>query len=201
MEGDQVNSVQIERIPITASRIRDATRGDPVLSRVLDFVLHGWPAEENIPEELRYYRAKREEFTVEDGCLLRGTRVVIPSKYQQEVLSELHLNHPGMVRMKSLARLHVWWPNLDSDIEQTVRDCSDCQAMTPLKVNNPWIWPTRPWQRLHVDFAGPFNGGMFLIVVDAKSKWMEVVPMSSTSAGGIIIVNHCEESSCYKRKL
>jgi len=184
-----VNRVQIERTPITASRIREATRGDPILSRVLHFVLHGWPTEENTPEELRYYRTKREEFTVEDSCLLRGTRVLIPSKYQKEVLSELHLNHPGMVRMKSLARLHVWWPNLDSDIEQTVRDCPDCQAnrcKTPLKVNNPWIWPTHPWQRLHMDFAGPFNGGMFLIVVDAKSKWMEVVPMSSTSASSTI---------------
>ena len=54
--------------------------------------MHGWPAEDNTPEELRFYRAKREEFTVEDGCLLRGTRVVIPSRYRQEVLSELHLN-------------------------------------------------------------------------------------------------------------
>ncbi|KAL9958559.1 hypothetical protein ACROYT_G035588 [Oculina patagonica] len=129
-EGDQVNRVQIERAPITATRIREATRGDPFLSRVLHYVLHGWPAEENTPEEFRFYRAKREEFTVEDGCLLRGTRVVIPTRYRKEVLTELHLNHP-MVRMKSLARLHVWWPNLDNDIEQTVRDCADCQANQP----------------------------------------------------------------------
>jgi len=156
---------------------------------VLHYILHGWPAEEIIPEELRFYRAKREEFTVEDGCLLRGTRVVILSRYRQEVLSELHLNHPGMVRMKSLARLHAWWPNLDSDIKETVRNCFDCQAnrsRAPLKVSNPWIWPTRPWQRLYVDFAGPFNGGMFLIVVDAKSKWIEVILMSSTSASATI---------------
>ena len=53
-------------------------------------------------------------------------------------------------------------------------------------MSNPWIWPTRPWQRLHVDFAGPFNGGMFLIVVDANSKWMEVGQMSSTSASATI---------------
>ena len=33
-----------------------------------------------------------------------------------------------------------------------------------------------------MDFAGPFNGGMFLIVIDAKSKWIEVVQMSSISA-------------------
>ena len=70
--------------------------------------------------------SEREQFTVEDGCLLGGTRVVVPSKYQQEVLSELHLSQPGMARMKSLARLHVWWPNLDGDIEQTVRDCPHC---------------------------------------------------------------------------
>ena len=108
IEGDQVNRVQIERTPITAGRIREATRGDPVLSCVLHYILHGWPAEENTPEELRFYCAKREEFTVEDGCLLHGTKVVIPSRYRQEVLSELHLNHPGMVRMKSLAWLHVW---------------------------------------------------------------------------------------------
>ena len=86
---------------ITASRIGEAKRGDPVLPRVLHFVLHGWPAEENTPEKLRYYRGKHEEFTVENGCLLRGTRVVIPFKYQQEVSLELHLNHPGMVRIKS----------------------------------------------------------------------------------------------------
>ena len=53
MEEDQVNRDQIMRTPITANRIREATRGDAVLSRVLHFVLHGWPAEENTPEELR----------------------------------------------------------------------------------------------------------------------------------------------------
>ena len=94
-------------------------------------------------EELGFYRAESEEFTVEDGCLLRGTRVVIPCRYRQEVPCELHLiNHPGMVRMNSLARFHVWWPNLDNDIEQSMRDCSDYQVnrcRAPLKLSNPWI--------------------------------------------------------------
>lgn len=66
-----------------------------------------------------------------------------------------------------------------------MRDCHACQANRykgPQKVNNPWIWPTRPLQRIHVDFTGPFNGQMFLLVVNAKSKWIEVFSMSSTTA-------------------
>ena len=105
------------------------------------------------------------------------------------VISGHKWNHPGMVRMKSLTRLHVWWLSLDHDVEQTVQDCHACQAnrcKSPEKVNNPWIWPTRPWQRIHVDFAGPFNGQMFLLVVDAKSKSIEVFPMSSTTASTTI---------------
>ena len=42
--------------------------------------------------------------------------------------------------------------------------------------------PARPWQRVHVDFAGPFLGSMLLLLVDARSKWPEVFPMESTTA-------------------
>ena len=50
MEGNQVNRVQMKHTPITASRIREATRGNPVLSCVLP----GWTSEENTPEKLQY---------------------------------------------------------------------------------------------------------------------------------------------------
>ena len=133
LEADQVNRVQMERAPVTATQIREATRGDPVLSRVVYCILHGWPAEDSIPEELKIYYTKQDEFTVEDGCLLRGTRVVIPAKYRAAVLSELHLNHPGMARMKSLARLHVWWPSLDHDVEQTVREILAIAKLTAVE--------------------------------------------------------------------
>ena len=54
--------------------------------------------------------------------------------------------------------------------------CTACQQVkqaptaAPL---HPWIWPSRPWQRVHVDFAEPFLGSMYLIAVDAHSKWPE----------------------------
>ena len=46
----------------------------------------------------------------------------------------------------------------------------------------PWTWLTRPWQRLHIDFASPFLGKSFLIIVDAHSKWPEAIPMMTTTA-------------------
>lgn len=51
---------------------------------------------------------------------------------------------------------------------------------------NPWRWPSSPWDRIHIDFAGPFMGEMFMIVVDAHSKWLEVVRMSSTTTTSTI---------------
>ncbi|CAH8590438.1 unnamed protein product [Schistosoma margrebowiei] len=41
----------------------------------------------------------------------------------------------------------------------------------------PWPQPKYPWSRIHVDFAGPINGITYLVVVDAFSKWPEIVPV------------------------
>ncbi len=56
---------------------------------------------------------------------------------------------------------------------------------TPL---HPWEWHALPWQRIHVDFAGPFMGTTFLVVVDACSKWPEVFSMTSTTAAQTVMV-------------
>ena len=96
IEADKVNRVKMQRAPITVSQIREATRGDPVLSRAMHCILHGWSAGKCIPDELKIYYKKQDEFTVQDGCIPRGTRAAIPAKYQAAVLSELHLNHLGI---------------------------------------------------------------------------------------------------------
>ena len=45
-----------------------------------------------------------------------------------------------------------------------------------------WEWPEQPWNRLHLDFAGPFLGHQFLVLVDSHSKWMEAHIMTSITA-------------------
>ncbi|KAI4899548.1 hypothetical protein NFI96_026864 [Prochilodus magdalenae] len=53
---------------------------------------------------------------------------------------------------------------------------------------HPWPWPGAPWQRIHIDFTGPFEGRMFFVAVDAHSKWPEVCLMDSTTASKTIQV-------------
>ena len=90
--------------------------------------------------------------------------------------------------MKALARMHVWWPNLDQQIETLVNGCRECQSQQPEapKVSNTWIWPNKPWTRILADFAGPFENNKYFIVVDAHSKWMELMRMEDTSSGSTI---------------
>ena len=177
------NLQQIERLPVKADKIAQLTANDPVLSKVITFVQQGWPTQ--VQDEFKPYHIRRNKFTVEANCLLWGRKVIIPKKLQDKVLEELHTAHPGVVRMKSIARIHVWWPGIDKKIEEVVKSCLPCQSIRnkpPLTSLHLWNWPSQPWRRLHLDFLGPFLGATFLIVVDAYSKWLEVIPMSSTTA-------------------
>ena len=46
------------------------------------------------------------------GCIVWGSRVVMPLQGRQLILNELHQGHQGMVGMNSRARSIVWWPNM-----------------------------------------------------------------------------------------
>ena len=152
--------------PVTAVQIESWTRRDPSLAPVMQALQQGWP-EEGSPE-LEPFQSKRSELSLFHGCILWGSRVVVPQRGRRAVLEELHVGHLGMSKMKSLARMYVWWPGMDRDIKRMVQECGNCQAvqsMPPLAPLHPWKWSTRPWSRLHLDFAGPFLGKMFLVLV------------------------------------
>ena len=178
---------QLEALPVQALAVAAETASDTTLKRVVQYLRGGWPRQ--VPETLLPFWRRRDEMTLEGGCILWGMRVVIPKKLQPEVVAELHRGHPGIVRMKAMARSHVWWVTVDKDIEQCVRACEACQASRNMPARAPlhtWEWPASPWERIHVDFAGPLRGKMLLVVTDAHSKWPEVVVLTSTTAARTI---------------
>ena len=141
------------------------TRRDPILSRLLQFTQHGWPARLRATDKLlKPYWSKWMELSSQSECLLWGGRVIAPEVGQSKVLQELHEAHPGLIQMKRIAWTLVWWPGLDKNIEERVQHCLECQSnqcFPPLSPLQPWKRPTRQWSRLHSDFPGPFMGRMF----------------------------------------
>ena len=146
-------------LPVSAQDIRAETLKDPVLTKVLNYIMNDWP-KHNTDEGLREYFTRRKEFTVDQGCILWGLKVVIPPCYRERLVKELHQEHTGIVRMKSVARSYFWYPKLDADIE-------------------------KPWERVHVDFC-ELDRKNFLILVDAYSKWLCVELMTTTTSSKTI---------------
>ena len=183
--AETVNLMQfVDASPITAESIRLFTARDPVLSAALRFTRDGWPSGDLVLPELVQYRNKEGELSTHDGCLLWGSRVVIPQKIRQSVLSMLHEGHLGESHTKSFARMYVWWPGIDREISEMVRQCSTCQQyrrQAPVTPLSPWAWPKKPWDRVHIDHC-QFDGHVMLVVVDAFSKWIDVHLTRSTTA-------------------
>ena len=109
-------------LPVTAAQVANESSKDKHLASVLTSVQHGrWPSK--ISDKLLPYYQKADELSIVDGCLLWGRQVIIPNSLHQMLLTELHTNHVGMTRMKSLARSYIWWPKLDAHIEEMARKC------------------------------------------------------------------------------
>ena len=155
------------------------------MSKVFKYIENGW-AEKMIGDpDVVPYLTRRNELSLQCGCILWGSHVVIPVKLRYLLLEELHSTHSESSRMKELARSYIWWPNLDKDLEEVSKSCADCLAVrsNPPKADlHPWNWPSRPWHRLHVDYGGPVNGRFFFVLVDAHSKWVDVYNITGTSA-------------------
>ena len=179
----------LQSSPVNAKQIAEWMAKDPVLSKVKKWLSQGWTNTDDHAEELRPYRQRKEELSLQDGCVLWGSRVVVPEQGRKLVIEELHAEHQGMSRMKSFGRSFVWWPNMDADVEVRVKRCEVCQAHQKVPAAaplHPWEWPELPWCHLHADYAGPFMGKMFLLIMDAHSKWLEAhIVESATSAATI----------------
>ena len=91
--------------------------------------------------------------------------------------------------MKPLSRMYIWWLGLDKAIEFCVSSCPQCQqlqSVSPMMPIQSWMWLARSWSRLHLDFAGPLFGRMYLVLIDAHSKWNAVFPTNSSTITTVI---------------
>ena len=139
--------------------IQEATRRDAVLSKVYRYVQGGWPSQ--VADELRPYRDCQTELTTESGCLMWGIQMIIPKSLQAQVLKSLHENHPGITRIKMTACSYFLWQGLDKNSEE-VGNAHHAELISPTHPQHHFI-PGYGWIHIHIEFAGPVLGHMFLL--------------------------------------
>ena len=174
----EVNMLEINSLsdfPSGATLLNDiATSDDSSLRTLKRYVVNGWP--NHIPSALLPFSKGREEYTIQDGIIYRGLRILVPFRLRPYVLRLLHQDHPGVVKMIRLARQYFWWPGLDSDINAFIRSCRTCQINARKRTNfrlSSWEETTFYLERVHIDVAH-WKDFRVLVFVDAYSKWLDV---------------------------
>lgn len=168
-----------QEVPLSSDEVAKYTKRDSVLVKVFGYCQNGWP--DRVDSGLKPYSSRRNELSIEDGCLLWGNRVIIPEVLRSSVLELIHEQHIGIMRSKMLARSIFWWPKLQEDIEVLIQRCRTCQLnQNASKEQDLTAWPEsrNVWQRIHADFFYK-NGYTFLLIIDSRSRWLDVHLMSA----------------------
>ncbi|XP_048485458.1 uncharacterized protein K02A2.6-like isoform X2 [Plutella xylostella] len=164
--GSYLNYIKNDNLPLLFTDMQAATSSDKVLQTVIKYMRNGWPRKIKCKQILPYFKCK-SDLDVDDGCLLRGHRLIIPQVHRERMLIELHKGHLGVVKTKSLARSKMWWPGIDGDITRTVLACDTCSALRAAPPRAPpAAWPPgrAPWDRLHIDYM-ELDRKVFLVVI------------------------------------
>ncbi|KAJ8377185.1 hypothetical protein SKAU_G00077650 [Synaphobranchus kaupii] len=167
--------------------LREQLKGDSVCRRVMALCGEGWPAHSKTEPGLRLYWAERAFLTVQDGLLLKGSRLVIPAAMRNEVLARLHEGHLGVVKCRERARRSVWWPGLSQQLNELVLNCRTCskERQNSTEPMMPSEYPDRPWQKVGADLF-TLGRDNYLLVVDYASRFVEIALLTPTRSTDVI---------------
>ena len=184
----------VTSLPVSSSKldeIQKETSNDETLKLVSRFVEQGWPSSKSeVPDSAKSYYKFKDDISIADGILLKGMRIIIPYCLRKEMKVRLHTRHIGIERTKMRARETIYWPGIDSEIDDMISNCSTCLEFRNKLPKEPLIShevPNMVWTKLGTDLFN-FNNNDYLIVVDYTSKFFEVSQLPDTTAETVI--NH-----------
>ncbi|UYV67691.1 hypothetical protein LAZ67_5001628, partial [Cordylochernes scorpioides] len=173
---------------LSLKEIKVCTEQDPLFQKLKEMVQKGvWPYPLN--EEFKCFYKFKDELSIFDNLILKGSRILLPSKLIKRVLRIAHETHQGMTRTKQLLREKYFWINMDFDIENLIRNCPICVRNQPLINDQPLQivpLPSKPWMKLGIDIVGPIGHHYVLTVIDYYSSYPEAMIIEDISSKTII---------------
>ena len=179
-------------MPFTDSRlseVRDQTKTDPVLCTLKQVILDGWPnSKAQCDPDIVPFWNVRDELSVASDIIFKGSKIVIPKGMRKSILAKIHEGHQGIEKCRKRGREVLYWPQINADIEQMVKNCSSCLKFSaqkqaePLK---PQEIPLRPFQKVSSDLFS-CKGKDYMIITDNYSFYPEVLKLPNTCASSVI---------------
>ena len=173
---------------MTLSEVQKETKNDSTLQKLSHAVeTNHWS-----DPEIQRYKNVKDELSVCDGLIIRGTRLVLPKSLQHQAVELAHTGHQGIVKTKRLLREKVWFQSIDRMVQERIQNCIPCQAATQGSMPKPeplnmTPLPKARWCEIAIDFVGPFpSGEVLLVVIDEFSRFPEVEILHSTTANAVI---------------
>ena len=136
------------------------------------------------PTEIQPFWTFQEGITVEEGIVLKGTFIVIPSKKCQSILHLMHEGHLGLAKFMLRAKDTVYWPGFNEDLEKLILTCElglnyfhSKHEQKPSSSLGQEI-PVHPWTK-HATDIFHFEGSLHLLFIDYTSRFLVVCNLSS----------------------
>ena len=160
--------------PPRMEELQMATEEDEELQLLKRQIISGWPAYfKEIATPIKAYWSMRDDLYIQDGLVMMGQRIIIPSTKRNMILEKIHTGHLGIEKCKLRAKSAVWWPGIYPAIEKLVSKCPSCQTHQTKQTREPMISikpPPWPWHTIGGDLFH-FDNKWYLIVTDYFSKF------------------------------
>jgi len=179
----------VANLPVSDQKMSDlqaSTASDPDMQRLIAVIKKGWPDDRSsCTPSVKPFWNYRDEPSVMEGLVFKGERIVIPRK---DMLKRIHTGHMGMVKSKNRAKEVMFWPSMNSQIEDVVSNCPACTEHQSSNPKEPMIahkLPDYPWQNVTTDLF-ELDNEHYLIVVDYYSRYFELERIPTTTSSAVI---------------
>ena len=165
---------------VRVQEVRECAQKDDEYQQLKRMILEGFPDHRGqLPDGCKQYWQARYHLTLDNDLIVYGCRLLIPAALRKGVLAQLHKAHQGIVQTKERARLSIYWPGINNDIENMIAACVVCQDHLPSQCKEPMVAkprPARPFQETAADLCY-YAGRQYLIWVDCYTDWPIIVSM------------------------